>query len=195
MALTSHMVALGTPAPAFALPSVSGGAGPDAATVRLADFAAAPALLVMFLSNHCPYVRRVEGALGTVVDDYAPSGLAAVAICGNDITDYPDDAPEQLDEQRRRAGFTFPYLYDASQEVVRAYRAACTPDFFLYDAGRRLAYRGQLDDARPGNDVPVTGDALRQAIEHVLAGRPVPGPHKPSMGCSVKWKPDTEPSG
>ncbi|MGH3326451.1 MAG: thioredoxin family protein [Streptomycetales bacterium] len=209
MALISHMVALGTPAPAFTLPSVDGavdsglnsgldsggGRATEAAMVRLGDFAGAPALLVMFLSNHCPYVRHVEDTLGTVVGEYAESGLASVAICSNDVTNYPDDAPGRLDEQRRRAGFTFPYLYDASQEAARAYHAACTPDFFLYDADRRLAYRGQLDDARPGNDVPVTGDALRQAIEQVLAGRPVPGPHKPSMGCGVKWKPGAEPGG
>ncbi|MQA85313.1 MAG: redoxin domain-containing protein [Streptosporangiales bacterium] len=189
MALTSQMVPLGTPAPDFALPSV------DDRTVRLSDFADAPALLVVFLCNHCPYVRHVEAVLGKMLSEYADQGLAAVGISSNDVDSYPDDAPPGMAEQRRRAGFTFPYLYDETQEVAKAYRAVCTPDFFLYDGERRLAYRGQFDGSRPGNGVPVTGDSLRSAIDAVLAGRSVPEPHSPSMGCSMKWKPGNEPAG
>jgi peroxiredoxin len=186
-AIPSFMVPLGTPAPGFTLPSVAG------RKVALADLADAPALLVMFLSNHCPYVRHVEVTLGGTLAEYERRGVAAVAICSNDAARYPDDAAEKLAEQASRAGFTFPYLVDESQQVAKAYRAACTPDFFLYDAARRLAYRGQLDDSRPGNDRPVTGESLRYALDLVLAGRPVPEPHRASIGCSIKWRPGNEP--
>lgn len=174
------MVPLGTPAPDFALEDVTG------TTVRLGELADASALLVAFLCNHCPYVRHIETALGEVLAGY-PS-LAVVGICTNDADAYPDDRPDRLAEQARRAGWRFPYLIDADQRVGRAYNAACTPDFFLYDAQRRLAYRGAFDESTPGNGKPVTGTDLRAAIEHVLAKEPVPEPHRPSMGCSIKWR-------
>lgn len=182
------MVELGTAAPDFALPSVTTGE-----LVALKDFSDAPALLVAFLSNHCPYVRHVEAQLGMVTAQLAKQGLATVAISANDIVNYPEDAPERLVDQIQRAGFVFPYLYDASQEVARAYRAACTPDFFLYDAARNLAYRGQFDNSRPKGQVPVTGESLRAAVEKVVAGQEVPEPHFPSIGCSIKWRPGNEP--
>ncbi len=183
MAVDSTMVELGTPAPDFALPAVSTGE-----TVRLKDFDDVPALLVAFLSNHCPYVRHIEARLGEVTADLRGSGLATVAISANDIINYPEDAPEHLLEQIKRAGFTFPYLYDATQEVARAYAAACTPDFFLYDRDRKLVYRGQFDNARPRSETPVTGESLAAAVAHVIAGEAVPEPQYPSIGCSIKWR-------
>lgn len=183
MAVSSFMVPLGTSAPDFALPDATG-----TTSVRLADLAAAPAFLAMFVCNHCPYVRHIEAALPTVLARYRD--LAVVAICGNDAQSYPDDAPAQLRKQAERAGWTFPYLVDEAQTVTRAYGAACTPDFFLYDAGRALAYRGAFDESTPGNGKPVTGELLDAAIAHMLAGRPVPEPHTPSMGCSIKWRED-----
>ena len=176
----SCMTPLGTSAPDFALPDVVSGK-----TVRRGDFDGRP-LLVMFICNHCPYVKHVEAGLGQLLAGYPD--LAVVGVCTNDTESYPDDAPERLAEQADRAGWTFPYLVDAAQDVGRAYSAACTPDFFLYDAGQRLAYRGALDESSPGNGKPVTGDLLRDAIERVLAGEPVPEPHRPSMGCSIKWR-------
>ncbi|MEV6106028.1 thioredoxin family protein [Streptomyces sp. NPDC051940] len=180
MAVSSQMVPLGTPAPDFALPDLSG------ETVRRDDFAAAPALLVAFLCNHCPYVRHVEATLGELLARHPD--LAVVGICANDAEAYPGDRPERLAEQARRAGWTFPYLVDTPQDVARAYHAACTPDFFLYDAGRRLAYRGAMDESTPGNDRPLTGADLDAAITRTLAGESVPEPHRPSMGCSIKWR-------
>jgi peroxiredoxin len=182
MPTTSSTVEIGSPAPDFELPSTAG------ETVSLTDFAGRPALLVAFICNHCPYVRHVESELARVAADYAGQGLATVAISANDITTHPEDAPEQMAQQRTRAGFAFPYLYDESQDVARAYGAVCTPDLFLYDAERRLAYRGEFDGSRPQSGVPVTGESLRKAIEHVLAGEEVPGPHRPSVGCSIKWR-------
>jgi peroxiredoxin len=183
MAVSSVMVPLGSPAPDFALPDATDPAG---APVRLDDLAKAPALLVAFLCNHCPYVRHIETELGKALSAYPE--LAVVAVCTNDADAYPDDAPERLAEQAKRAGWQFPYLVDADQQTGRAYNAACTPDFFLYDAQRRLVYRGAFDDSTPGNGKPVTGANLRAAIEQVLAGQPVPEPHQPSMGCSIKWR-------
>ncbi|MEO5875986.1 MAG: thioredoxin family protein [Streptosporangiaceae bacterium] len=183
MAIESFLVPLGTPAPDFDLPAV------DGRKVALSDLAQAPALLVVFLSNHCPYVRRVEQAIAAVTAQYAAHGLATVGISSNDVVNYPDDDAAHLAEQVQRTGFGFPYLIDESQEVARAYRAACTPDFFLYDADRRLAYRGQFDGARPKNDVPSDGATLRAALDLVLGGREVPEPHAPSLGCGIKWKP------
>jgi peroxiredoxin len=188
MAVSSHMVALGTPAPDFALPSIDGG------KVALSDLSGAPALLVAFLCNHCPYVRHIEATFGPLTTELAAAGLATVGVCSNDATAYPDDGPDGLRAQAQRAGFTFPYLVDESQDVAAAYRAACTPDLFLYDAARRLAWRGQFDDSRPSLDLPVTGATLRAAVEHVLAGRPVPEPHQPAAGCGIKWKPGNEPA-
>ena len=180
MAVSSFMVPIGTPAPDFALPDL------DGTIVRRDDFASAPALLVAFVCNHCPYVKNVETAFGKLLAGYPD--LAVVGICGNDADSYQDDRPPHLRAQAQRAGWAFPYLIDEPQEVTRAYNAACTPDFFLYDAERKLAYRGALDESTPGNGKPVTGELLQAAIEHVLAGRPVPEPHVPSMGCSIKWR-------
>jgi peroxiredoxin len=182
MAVTSSMVPLGTPAPDFTLPAV------DGRNVALRDFADAPALLVVFLCNHCPYVRHVEKSLGETLAGYDDRQLAVVGICTNDADAYPDDSPEHLTEQAERAGWTFPYLVDESQEVGRAYGAECTPDFFLYDADRKLAYRGAYDGSTPGNNVPLTGELLRGALDRVIAGQPVPEPHRPAMGCSIKWR-------
>jgi peroxiredoxin len=183
------MVPLGTQAPDFTLPAVGG--GPD---VRLADLTE-PALLVAFICNHCPYVRHIESALAGLVAEYTGRGLTAVGIASNDTGAYPDDAEPGLAEQIRRAGFTFPYLMDAGQQVAKAYGAACTPDFFLFDEQRRLAYRGAFDRSRPHSTVPVTGELLRAAIEAVLRGEPVPQPHEPSLGCGLKWRPGNEPPG
>ncbi|WP_412519204.1 thioredoxin family protein [Actinomadura madurae] len=188
MAIASFMVPLGSPVPAFKLPSVGG------EVVAADDFADASALLVVFLSNHCPYVRRIEAGLGAVTTEYAERGLATVAVCSNDVANYPDDDADHLREQAERAGFRFPYLVDASQEAAKAFRAACTPDFFLYGRERTLAYRGEFDGARPGNQVEVDGASLRAALDLVLAGEDVPEPHTPSIGCGIKWKPGNDPA-
>jgi peroxiredoxin len=176
------MISLGTPAPSFSLPSV------DDISVRLEDFADAPLLLVAFLCNHCPYVRHIEAAFGEVTHAYTARGVATVGVCSNDILSYPDDAPEALARQRSRANWTFPYLIDETQQVARHFGAACTPDIFVYGPDRRLVYRGAFDGSTPGNNVPVTGDLLRAALDAALDGRPVPLPHRPSMGCGIKWK-------
>jgi peroxiredoxin len=189
MALNSQMIPLGTPAPDFTLPKADG-----SGDVSLHDYDDAPALLVAFLCVHCPYVKHVEEALGAMLAEYDGKGLAVIGISSNDTEQYPEDAPDKMVEQAARAGFTFPYVVDATQEVAKAYRAACTPDFFLYDADRKLAYRGQFDSSRHKNDLPLTGEDLRGAIEHVLAGEPVPEPHTPSQGCGIKWKPGNEPA-
>lgn len=186
MAAHSFMVPLGTPAPSFDLPAVGGG------NVSLADFEGSPTL-VIFLSNHCPYVRHIEHGLGELAADYG-SRLSIVAMCSNDSEQYPDDDAAHLAEQAARAKFTFPYLLDETQEVAKAYRAACTPDFFLYDADHKLVYRGEFDGSRPRNDVPVTGSSLRAAIDAVLAGKPLDGDQAPSIGCGIKWKPGNEPA-
>ena len=180
MAVESTMVPLGTPLPAFSLPDLNG------AVLSSADLAGAP-VLVAFVCNHCPYVKHVETRFGEVAA--AHPDLIVVAICSNDAEGYPDDAPAHLAHQARRAGWAFPYLVDESQEVGRAFKAACTPDFFLYDAAGALAYRGAMDGSTPGNGVPVTGELLDDAIKRVVAGEPVPEPHRPSMGCSIKWRP------
>lgn len=186
-AALSTMLELGTPAPDFALPDTEGG------TVSLAELPDAPALLVMFLSNHCPYVKHVRGAIAELARDYAPRGVQIVGIMSNDVSRYPADAPERMREERAAAGWTFPYLYDASQEVARAYRAACTPDIFLFDRDRRLVYRGQFDSSRPGNGLTPNGEDVRFALDAVLEGRPVSGDQRPSIGCNIKWKPGNEP--
>ena len=180
MAASSLMVPLGTQAPGFTLPDTSG------VMAGIDDFAAAPALLVAFLCNHCPYVRHIETALGALLSSYPD--LAVVGICTNDADAYPDDRPDELAGQAERAGWDFPYLVDAGQEASRAYHAACTPDFFLYDSERRLSYRGAFDQSTPGNGKPVTGELLRAAIELTLAGQPPPEPHRPRKGCSIKWR-------
>lgn len=189
MVLTpSTMVALGTPAPDFDLPRVTGG------RYRLADAASKKALLVMFICKHCPYVQHIKEELGRIDRDYRSKDLAIVAISSNDAAAYPDDAPESLAAFAGECGYTFPFLYDATQEVARLYTAACTPDFFLYDERRRLRYRGQLDDSRPGNGKPVTGADLRRAIDAVLAGGSPPAEQRPSVGCNIKWIPGQEPA-
>lgn len=181
MAVTSHMVPLGTPAPEFVLPAI------DGSTVSLTDHVGAPALLVAFLSAHCPYVKHVQSTLGALAAELTAGGAVVLGICSNDTDRYPDDGREGLVAQAAESGFTFPYLIDESQQVALAYRAACTPDFFLYDAALALAYRGAFDESTPGNGKPLTGNDLRAAIETVLDGKPVPEPHRPSMGCSIKW--------
>ncbi|MEU4574887.1 thioredoxin family protein [Nonomuraea sp. ATR24] len=187
MAANSFMVPLGTPAPPFDLTAVSGG------SVSLGDLRGSPATLVVFLSNHCPYVRHIEHGLGALAADYG-SRLSVVAICSNDSVNYPDDDPTHLAEQAARAGFGFPYLLDDTQEVAKAYRAACTPDLFLYDADFRLAYRGEFDGSRPGNGVPVTGSSVRAAIDALLEGVPVSADQVPAIGCGIKWKPGNAPA-
>lgn len=188
MALTpSTMLALGTEAPDFCLPDTTG------RLVRRDDFAAAPALGVMFICNHCPYVKHLRAGLAQLARDYLPRGVALVGISANDVANYPDDSPERMAAEARSAGYTFPYLYDETQAVAKAYRAACTPDFYLFDGQRRLVYRGQFDDSRPGNGLPVTGADFRAALEAVLAGQPVAAAQKPSMGCNIKWKAGNEP--
>ena len=182
------MLPLGTPAPDFSLPDVVSGK-----TVSLNDFKNSPALLVMFICNHCPYVKHVQAGMTQMAKDFQARGVGVVAISSNDVANYPDDSPAKMKEEARRAGYTFPYLYDESQSVARAYRAACTPDFFLFDAQRKLAYRGQMDDARRANDLPVTGKSLREAVDAVLAGKPVSPDQIPSLGCNIKWKPGNEP--
>lgn len=182
MAVSSQMISLGTAAPTFALPSVEG------SLVRLEDFAEAPVLLVAFLCNHCPYVRHIEATLGEVVKTYTDRGVATVGVCSNDIMSYPDDAPEALARQQSRANWTFPYLVDETQQVAREFGAACTPDFFVYGRDRRLTYRGAFDGSTPGNGAPVTGELLATALDATLGGRPVPEPHRPSLGCGIKWK-------
>ncbi|RKF26481.1 thioredoxin family protein [Micromonospora globbae] len=184
--VNSSLVALGTPLPAFELPDL------DGKPVSSTDLAG-PALLVAFLSNHCPYVRHIERRLAAVTADLAGRGLSVVGVASNDTGIAPDDDVDGLREQVERAGFTFPYLVDTTQRTARDFRAACTPDLFLYDGQRRLAYRGAFDAARPGNDVPVTGDLLVSAVDLVLSGRDVPEPHTPSLGCGIKWSPDNEP--
>src|SRR5580658_3995728 len=183
MALTpSTMLPLGTPAPDFRLPDTGG------KMVALGDFKSAPALAELFICNHCPFVKHIQAGLAQLGRDYQARGAAIVAISANDAQNYPDDSPAKMAQEAKSAGYVFPYLYDESQAVAKAYRAACTPDFFLFDASRKLVYRGQFDDSRPGNGVPVTGRDLRAALDAVLAGKPVPGRQLPSIGCNIKWK-------
>ena len=189
MSLTaSTMLPLGTPAPAFELPDTVSGE-----TIRLDTFAGRKALLVMFICNHCPYVMHINAELVRLGVDYAGPELGMVAIVSNDADNYPDDAPDKLKSRAKELGYRFAYCHDESQEIAKAYTAACTPDFFLFDADRRLAYRGQLDESRPENGLPVTGKDLRAAIDAVLAGRAPAGEQKPSMGCNIKWKPGNAP--
>lgn len=189
MAATSTMTALGSQAPGFSLPDVTTGR-----TVGLADVAGTEALLVMFICRHCPYVAHVRKGVVRMAEDYAGADLAIVAISANDPDTYPEDAPDSLAGEAREAGYTFPYLFDQTQEVARAYGAACTPDFFVYDRDRRLVYRGQFDDSRPRIGTPVTGADLRAAIDAVLEGRAAPEDQRPSVGCGIKWRPGNEPA-
>jgi peroxiredoxin len=196
MALTpSTMLELGTEAPDFSLPDTEGN------TVSKDDFRGKP-LLVMFICNHCPYVKHVADELARLGNDYMPKGVGVVAIMSNDVENYPDDSPEKMKAEKASRGYPFPYLYDASQEIAQAYTAACTPDFFLFDADHKLVYRGQLDDTRPerissGNydssNNEANGKDLRAALDAVLAGQKPGGEQKPSMGCNIKWKPGNDP--
>jgi len=176
------MLPLGTVAPDFRLPDTGG------KMVAPGDFKSAPALAVFFICNHCPYVKHIQAGLAQFARDYRARGAAIVAISSNDAQNYPADGPAQMAQEARAAGYTFPYLYDESQAVAKAYQAACTPDIFLFDAARKLVYRGQFDDARPGNGLPVTGRDLRAAMDAVLAGKPALARQVPSVGCNIKWK-------
>jgi peroxiredoxin len=187
VAVNSTMLPLGTPAPDFRLSDPSG------TVVSLDDFRSAAALVVVFMCNHCPYVKHIRSGLAQLARDYQARNVAFVGINSNDVENYPADSPAKMAEEARSAGYVFPYLYDATQAVAKAYHAACTPDFYLFDKAMRLVYRGQMDDSRPGNGVPVTGRDLRAALEAVLAGKPVPDRQKPSIGCNIKWKPGNEP--
>jgi len=186
MAATSTMIPLGTEAPDFSLADTVTGR-----TVSLADFSDKKALLVMFICNHCPYVKHVREELARLGRDYADSELAIVAINSNDPEAYPEDSPEAMKVEAETYGYVFPYLFDETQEVARAYSAVCTPDFFLFGPDRKLVYRGQLDSSRPNSGIPVTGEDLRAAIEAILSDQPVPTDQHPSMGCSIKWRPAT----
>jgi len=185
----STMLELGTPAPDFRLPEPLTGK-----EVGLADLQGNKGLLVVFMCNHCPYVKHIQNELAAVIKEYQAEGIAAAAISSNDVSTHPDDAPDKMAEEAKRLGYTFPYLYDEAQETAKAYHAACTPDFFVFDADRRLVYRGQFDDARPGNDRPVTGADLRAALDALVAGDSVPSDQIPSMGCNIKWKSGNEPA-
>lgn len=179
----STMLALGTVAPPFTLPDTVSGERRSLDALR-SDVAT----VVMFICNHCPYVLHLRAGLAQLARDYQPRGVAFVAISSNDVEHYPDDAPDKMTAFAAENGFSFPYLYDESQDVARAYEAACTPDFFVFDGALKLAYRGQFDDSRPRNDRPVTGAAIRAALDAMLAGRPVPEDQVPSVGCNIKWK-------
>lgn len=187
--VSSTMLALGTAAPEFQLPDVVTGD-----TISLSTFAGKAALVVMFICQHCPFVKHVQDELARLGQDYTPQNVGLLAISANSIQTHPQDGPEHLKAMAETLGFTFPYCYDASQDTAKAYTAACTPDFFVFDGDRRLVYRGQLDDSRPGNDKPVTGRDLRAAIDAVLAGQPVSPDQKPSIGCNIKWHPGQAPA-
>jgi peroxiredoxin len=182
MAIESTMLALGTPAPSFSLPEPA-----TDATISL-DNLTGPALVVTFICNHCPYVKHVAAGLAALGRDLADKGVAMVGISSNDVATYPQDGPEQMVAEARSHGWTFPYLYDETQDVARAFSAACTPDTFVFDGERRLVYRGQLDNSRPGNELPVTAADVRSAVDAVLAGRPVEADQRPSIGCGIKWR-------
>lgn len=190
MAMTaSTMLALGTPAPAFELKDVVSGQ-----IISLDTFAGKKGLLVMFICQHCPFVKHIKTELAKLGQDYQDQDLGVVAISSNDIVNYPNDAPRYLKAMAVDNGFVFPVCYDETQSVAKAYTAACTPDFFLFDADRKLVYRGQLDDSRPSNDKPVSGKDLRSAIDAVLSNQPVNPQQKPSIGCNIKWKPGNAPT-
>jgi peroxiredoxin len=189
MALTpSTMVPLGTAAPEFSLPDPSG------TIVSLNDFQGSKAYLIAFICNHCPYVKHVRKELAAIGRDYQAKGATVIAINSNDVANYPDDSPAKMKEEVQIAGYTFPYLYDETQDVAKAYKAACTPDFYVYDGDKKLVYRGQMDDSRPGSNAPVTAEDLRAALDAVLSGTAASIEQKPSVGCNIKWKPGSEPA-
>lgn len=191
MALTpSTMLPLGSKAPDFSLPDPS-----DGRTWILDDvYRGKQMALVIFLCNHCPYVKHVRHELAKLAREYGERGVGVVGISANDVVSHPDDRPELMAREKAEVGYSFPYLYDETQQVAQAYQAACTPDFYVFDRDRALVYRGQLDESRPGNGVSVTGKDLRAALDAALAGRPVPSQQRPSLGCNIKWKPGNEPS-
>ncbi len=182
------MLPIGTPAPGFTLPDTNG------KTISLEDFKETAALVVIFMCNHCPYVQHIRAGLARLARDYPSRDVGIVGINSNDARSYPADNPAKMAAEVAAAGYLFPYLFDESQEIAKAYHAACTPDIFLFDRAHRLVYRGQFDSSRPGNDIPVTGIDLRQAIDAVLAGKPVAPDQKPSIGCNIKWKPGNAPA-
>lgn len=182
-ATPSNMLPLGTVAPDFTLPDTVSGQ-----VMSLRDLVSDQATVVMFICNHCPFVKHVQQELVRLANDYQPKGVSFAAISANDVANYPEDSPGKMKALAEQLGFPFPYLYDESQEVARAYQAACTPDFYIFDGGMKLVYRGQLDDSRPGNGVPVTGGDIRAALDAILAGRSVDPNQKPSIGCNIKWK-------
>lgn len=187
-AVNSTMLPLGTPAPDFTLPDPRGG------IFSLSQYDGSPAFLIMFICNHCPYVLHLRRDIARLGSEYQERGVAVFAINSNDVEKYPADSPEKMKLEAQDAGYTFPYLYDETQSIAKAYRAACTPDFFVFDKHRLLAYRGQFDEARPGNQVTVTGSDLRAALDSVLDGeRIIDDVQKPSIGCNIKWKPGNEP--
>ena len=188
MAVMSTMLSLGTKAPDFKLTDVSTGK-----KISLSDFSKNRFLLVMFICRHCPYVKHVQGQLVEIGKAYQPQGVGIVAISSNDAEKYPDDSAESLREMAQSLGFTFPLCHDESQETAKAYRAACTPEFYLFNQNRELIYRGQLDDSRPNSGIPVTGKDLRGALDSALTGKPIPSEQKPGIGCNIKWKPGREP--
>jgi len=183
----STMLPLGTQAPSFSLPDTEGN------QVLLSDFAGSQALLIVFMCNHCPYVKHVAEQLKTLSDDYMSRGVAVVGISSNDADKYPEDAPAAMADEKAARGYPFPYLFDGDQSVAQAYAAACTPDFYLFDGDMKLVYRGQLDSSRPKTDIPVTGEDLRAALDAVLAGQAPSGQQTPSIGCNIKWKEGNEP--
>ena len=184
----STMLTLGTKAPNFELPDYNG------KLVRLADFEGKSGLLVIFMCNHCPYVKHVAAALAKIADEYQSQNIGVVGISSNDVANYPEDSPELMKVEAEKQGYHFPYLYDETQEVARAYQAACTPDFYLFDSNHKLVYRGQMDDSRPKQDSVADGKDLRAALDALLAGNPVPQAQKASIGCNIKWKQGAEPT-
>jgi len=182
-ATESNMMPLNTKAPYFNLPDTISGVNKS-----LDDVKSDKATVVMFICNHCPFVKHVQTGLVKLANDYIPKEISFVAISSNDVMNYPDDSPERMKEVAKEFGYPFPYLYDESQDIARAYGAACTPDFYIFDKDLRCVYRGQLDDSRPSNDIPVTGKDIRAALDAILAGDPVSEDQKPSIGCNIKWK-------
>ena len=178
----SNMLELGTKAPDFTLPDTVSGK-----TISLSEAKSDKATVIMFICNHCPFVKHVNEELVRLANDYIALGISFVAISSNDVENYPEDSPEKMKENAQRLGYPFPYLYDERQEVAKAYKAACTPDFYIFDKAMKLVYRGQLDGARPGNGVPVTGEDIRVALDNILAGKPVSTEQRPSLGCNIKW--------
>lgn len=184
MTLTpSNMLPLGTVAPTFNLTDVITGK-----KVSLDDAKSDKATVIMFICNHCPYVKHVQTDLVQLANDYLKKCVSFIAINSNDVENYPDDSPEKMKYIAKEFGYPFPYLFDETQEVAKAYQAACTPDFYIFDSDLKLTYRGQLDDSRPGNNIPVTGNDIRNALDTILDGKPVSSNQKPSMGCNIKWK-------